>query len=349
MPSVGTIQYHLKNPTAYNYNLEVQRQLTRDMSAKAAYVGSSSYHLVHTVYSDVRPPSIINGALTFPATGPLINPNFAAITTEPSDGRANYNALQTTLTKRMSAGLLLSAAFTWSKAMSNTDQAVAASSQRTANSTLNPFNLAQDYGLSAYDERARFILNGSYQLPFDKLLTDSIFKKILGGWAISGIYTYGSGLPIDALDGFNNSGNGDTDNPDRPNLNSGFSPNPTAGVTAGCPGVAAGQKLRTAGLWYDPCAFSLSPAGTFGNLGRDTVTGPGTNEIDAGLVKDTAINERIKLQFRWELFNLLNHPVFAIPNLNLFSSSRTYSGSGGVITNTLIDNREMQFGLKLIF
>jgi hypothetical protein len=67
------------------------------------------------------------------------------------------------------------------------------------------------------------------------------------------------------------------------------------------------------------------------------------------LVKDTAISERIKLQFRWELFNLLNHPVFSVPNNSVFSSSRTYSGSGGQVTTTLIDNREMQFGLKLIF
>jgi hypothetical protein len=66
-------------------------------------------------------------------------------------------------------------------------------------------------------------------------------------------------------------------------------------------------------------------------------------------VKDTAINERIKLQFRWELFNLFNHPVFSMPNNNTFTSTRTLNGSAGQITNTLIDNREMQFGLKLIF
>src|SRR5262249_12665883 len=157
-------------------------------------------------------------------------------------------------------------------------------------------------------------------------------KKILDGWAINGIYTYGSGLPIDISDGFNNSTDGDSNNPDRPNLNPGFSQNPIHGVTAGCSGIPAGQKLRTADRWFDPCAFSMSPSGTFGNLGRDTVTGPGTNEVDFGLVKSTAITERMKLDFRWELFNLLNHAVFAIPNLNVFSSTRTYSGSAGVIT-----------------
>ena len=233
--------------------------------------------------------------------------------------------------------------------MSNTDQAVAQTSQRTASSTMNPFNLDQDYSLSAYHEPRRLSLNGNYQLPFARGANNSVVKKILGGWALNGIYTYGAGLPINMLDGFNNSTDGDSQLPDRPNLNPGFSQNPTSGVTAGCPGVPAGHKLHTPNLWYDPCAFSLSPTGTFGNLGRNTVMGPGTNQIDASLVKSTAINERMKLDFRFEVFNLLNHPVFAIPNLNLFTSATARNGSAGVISNTLIDNRDMQFGLKLIF
>jgi hypothetical protein len=266
----------------------------------------------------------------------------------PTDGSANYNALQTTLTKRLSRGLQLVASYTWSKAMSNTDQAVAQTSQRTASSTMNPFDLDRDYSLSAYHEPHRFTLNGIYQLPLAGGV-NGVVKKILGGWALNGIYTYGAGLPINMLDGFNNSTDGDSQIPDRPNLNPGFSNNPTSGVTAGCAGVPAGQKLHTPSLWYDPCAFSLSPSGTFGNLGRNTVMGPGTNQVDASLVKSTTITERMKLDFRFEVFNLLNHPVFAIPNLNVFTSSRTYSGSAGVISNTLIDNRDMQFGLKLIF
>jgi hypothetical protein len=349
LPAVGSIQNNLNNPTTYNYNFEIQRQLTKDLALQVAYVGSISYHMLRTVTVNTRTPTIINGLFTIPTTGPVLNPNFSTIGYEPSDGHANYNGLQSTLTQRFSSGLQFVAAFTWSKAMSDTDQAIAQTSQRTASTTMNPFNLAQDYALSGYDERVRFVLNGSYQLPLTRGVSNALAKRVLGGWAINGIYTYGSGLPIDMLDGFNNSGTGDSSIPDRPNLNPGFSLNPINGATAGCRGIPVGQKLHTPDRWFDPCAFSLSPAGTFGNLGRDTVTGPGTNEVDFGLTKSTSITERVKLDFRWEIFNLLNHPVFAIPNINIFSSNRTYSGSAGQITNTLIDNREMQFGLKLIF
>jgi hypothetical protein len=172
----------------------------------------------------------------------------------------------------------------------------------------------------------------------------------LGGWSLNGVYTYGSGLPFAVADGFNNSQNDGISTADRPNVNPGFSNNPINGTTAGCGGVIpAGQQLHTATMWFNPCAFSLSPLGTYGNDGRATITMPGLNNVDFAIIKNTALTERFKLDFRAEFFNLFNTAHFGLPALTLFSSSRTYLGNAGSVTTTVSDNREIQFGLKLTF
>jgi hypothetical protein len=145
--------------------------------------------------------------------------------------------------------------------------------------------------------------------------------------------------------GSSRSANGDRWSPDRPNLNPGFSSNPTSGVTAGCPGVAAGQKLGTPDLWYDPCAFSKPAAGTYGNLGRNTMTGPQLFNVDFSADKTFKLTEALDLQFRAELFNLLDEAHFYEPGFNVFS------GSAGSITKLISSpgGRLVQFGLKLVF
>jgi len=358
-PAVNTLQYHLNNPTTYNYNFEVQRQLTRTLNLRAAYVESISYHLLRLVYWDTRIPTIQpDGSKLFPSSGPLKNPNFGSISYLPSDGHSNYNGLQTSLQQTLWAGAQFQISYIWSKALSTSDQAIPGTSQTTPSSVLDPDDQRSDYARSVYDERQRIIFNGSYQLPFARALHGSVAKAILGGWSINGIYSYGSGHPITILDGFNNSLTGDTNNPDRPNLNPGFRGSLTEGVTAGCGPVdpitrqqliPAGQPLHTVARWFDPCAFSLSPAGTFGNLGRTTVIGPGTNDVDFTLARDISLSESKKLEFRWEMFNMLNHAQFYAPNQAIFNSGRNYNGSAGQITSTIGANRQMQLGLKLIF
>ena len=149
--------------------------------------------------------------------------------------------------------------------------------------------------------------------------------------------------------GSNVSANGDRWVADRPNLNPGFSPNPTSGVSAGCKvgskTIPAGTPLETASLWYDPCAFSRPAAGHYGNLGRNTITGPGYDDVDASLEKIFKPVERVNVQFRAEVFNLLGHANFYIPGFNVFS------GSAGVVTRltSYPGGREIQLGLKVLF
>jgi len=129
-------------------------------------------------------------------------------------------------------------------------------------------------------------------------------------------------------------------------------------VTVGCGGtptkplIPAGQPLHTPDRWFDPCAFALAPAGTYGNLGRDTVDGPGTVNVNFTVAKNMALTERMKLQFRAEFFNMLNHPQFKTPGNLIFNSNTTYLSTAGSIVSTTgegLGGRNIQFGLKLTF
>ena len=167
----------------------------------------------------------------------------------------------------------------------------------------------------------------------------------MGGWTANGIGTFRTGEPMTGLDGSNVSLNGDRWAPDRPNLNPGFSSDPTSGVSAGCGKIAKGTPLQTPTLWYDPSAFSRPAPGTYGNLGRETITGPGFSDIDASIAKLFKPSERINLQFRAEFFNILNHANFFLPGRNVFA------GSAGTITKLVSSpgGRLTQLGLKVIF
>jgi hypothetical protein len=218
-----------------------------------------------------------------------------------------------------------------------------------------PTNPMADYGLSVYNQKQTFTFNGLYNLPFADGLQNRTMKAIVGGWALNGIWFYGSGIPLNVGDGFNVSGNGDAQFPDRPTVAPGFSNNPVNGTSAGCAGVV-GFAQQTPNQWFNPCAFTLNAAGTLdpaGTVGRDTVIGPGTDQINIGLSRTFSIKERMKLQFRAEAFNLLNHPQFGVPSLQLFTSNRAYSPTGGEITLTQggggLGGRNIQFGMKMTF
>ena len=154
-----------------------------------------------------------------------------------------------------------------------------------------------------------------------------------GGWQLNGIATLLSGFPFTPTLGQNRSGDGNTRNPDRPSVNPSF----TGPVVQGKPTQ-----------WFNPNAFVLPPAGNYGSLGRGVFQGPGLSEGDLSAFKNTVITERALLQFRAEVFNVLNRANFGTPNAVVFSGA-SYSPSAGLITLTATTSRQIQFGLKLIF
>jgi hypothetical protein len=158
-------------------------------------------------------------------------------------------------------------------------------------------------------------------------------SKLISSWQLNGIVTLLTGFPFTPQVGSNRSGDGDTRNPDRPSVNPAF----TGPVQLGSPNQ-----------WFNPDAFTLPTPGTYGNLGRETLTGPTLAEMDISLFKNTAVTDRLNLQFRAEFFNLLNHANFGTPNAIVFAGG-AISPTAGLITATATTSRQIQFGLKLLF
>jgi len=162
-------------------------------------------------------------------------------------------------------------------------------------------------------------------------------NHLIGGWQWNGIFNAQSGFPFTPLIGFNNTGSGDGATVDIPNLN----PNFKGKVISG-----------TVDRWFDPRAFTVPAAGTYGNAGRSSFIGPGLFNVDTSLFKRIPIREGMNLQFRAEAFNVFNRANFAYPNGIVFQgnpSNYSYSDSAGQITNTATPSRQIQFALKLLF
>jgi hypothetical protein len=197
-----------------------------------------------------------------------------------------------------------------------------------------------DWGLSTYDVRNSAVINATYEPPVGhgKAFAGSatgVLDKLVSGWSVSGIGTFQSGFPFTPQLGFNPSNDGNTRNPVRPSWNQAFQ----GPVITGNPNQ-----------WFNANAFVLPQAGTYGNVGRDTLTGPGIADVDFSALKSTPLSERVTLQFRAEFFNILNHANFNTPNTVAFTSGTSgISPTAGVITSTSTTSRQIQFGLKLIW
>lgn len=346
------IQSDAKTPTVQEWNFTVEQQLTPNTGLRLAYVGSHGIHGLLSVDPNSVPARIC-AAATCQAVGSVVPqgaqyiPGPVTVRPNPSlgpgffwytEGNSAYNALEVDLTKRLGHGLQFRTNYTFSKNLDMNSGLTGAQSSNQAQMILDRNNPRRDWGPSALNVTNQFSLSASYELPFGKgkpLLANAggLVDKLAGGWQLNGITTLLSGFPFTPQIGSNRSGDGDIRNPDRPNLN----PNFTGPVVLGNPNQ-----------WFNPAAFSLPAAGTYGDLGRGTYEGPGLAEVDLSLLKTTAITERINLQFRMEVFNVLNRSNYGTPNPIVFSGTAP-SSSAGLITTAATLPRQIQFGLKLIF
>jgi len=339
-----------------SWDFTVEHELTRNMALRVAYVGSRAYHEIISVDSNAIHAQIcstpngctsggvgstrgivLQGAEYIPV-GTRPNPYLANGAFWNSEGNASYNALQVEVTRRWRQGLQFRGNYTWSKNLDRGATITGSLGANQAQQVMNPYDPRRDWGPSALNTKHQGSVSFSYELPIGQgkpWLTGvtGVAEKLASGWQLNGIVTLLSGFPSTPQVGSNRSGNGDARNPDRPSANPSF----TGSVNIGSPN-----------RWFNPNAFVLPTAGTYGNVGNGVITGPGLRELDFSLFKNTRISERVELQFRSEFFNVLNHTNFSYPNPIIFLGTGT-NPSAGVITSTATTSRQIQFGVKIIF
>ena len=345
-------------PTLLQWSLTVQRELMHDLMLEVSYVGSESYHTATLSDRNVAPPQICSntggclsggtlaakqavivpaGTLYEPSTpGLRPNPDVGATQTWFFNGTSSYQAGNVSLNKRASHGLTFKGNYTFAKLLDVNSGGSGTAIMNEPPTVLNPYDIRMGRGLAAFSIKHQFNANFIYQLPFGKgqrFATSGFADKVLGGWLWNGSFNAESGFPFTPTVGTNISGTGDSQNPDVPNLN----PNFRGPVVTG-----------NVHQWFNPNAFLLPTAGTFGNAGRGVYRGPVLADLDTSLIRNMHLTERLSMQFRAEVFNILNRANFGLPNTITFSGSN-YSPSAGVITVTSTTSRQLQFALKVIF
>ena len=323
--SALAIQRDLRTGYMQHWNFNVERQLGSRSVVEVAYVGSKGTKLLTARDINQPQPSVLPPGLPFV---PRPDPRFDDIDLLESRANSIYHALQARFQQRLTRGFSALASYTWSKSIDDASNFF--TSAGDPNFPQDSFNLAAERGLSNFDVRHRFSLSYSYALPF-KHSGDGVVAHLVNGWETFGIVSLQSGRPFTAalLSEIDNSGTG------RSILGFGFNDRPN---------IVGNPELSnpTTAQWFNTAAFAFPPQGTFGNAGRNILEGPGFQNVNMSLLKNTHLNERVNLQFRAEAFNLFNHPNFNLPDN--FLGSPTF----GRITSAR-DPRHIQFGLKLLF
>ena len=306
-----------------NWNVNVQQQIGQNYMLEIAYAGARGRQYLLKGNPNEAPATVgvTNSNVLRPYA--TISPALRDVGQVQSEGILNYHGLLTKFQRRFANGISLLASYTFAKAMdynSDNDGLV---------TVLNVYDIAgYNYAPASYDITHTLSLSGMYELPWAK-------SKWYGGWQVSGIYYYRTGLPIDIRQ---NTGLLSTGTGNRPN-------------TIGDPALSD----PTVDKWYDPAAFQVTTdnTGTWGDTGRDTVRGPGQSNLDMSLIKYTHLGGRAILELRCEAFNLLNHPQFSNPANNNIGNAAVAQ------ITTMLSNpscalcgtteRNIQFAAKITF
>jgi hypothetical protein len=296
-----------------------------------------------------------------PATGE----KWGHIAYRTADGNSSYNSLQVQMVKQMTHGVQFQSSYTWSKSLDEVQNQLASDQTFTeAPGPTNAFNLRTDRGPSVFNSQNNWHFNLIYHVPSP--IHEGFAGTMLGGWWVAAIETLQSGYPFTACLSNNQSGSkiiqgAGSPCADRPNLvpgrslssiTSGTSTGCTAGVNGAALTVAKGTPLGTPNLWFDPCAFTVQPAGFLGTEGRNILNGPAFADTDFTVAKDTKLKflgESGNLEFRVEMFNLLNHANFQFGNNGGGAALEIDTPSAGQLLDTADTSRQIQLALKLLF
>ncbi len=301
-------------PAMHTYSLGIQHKISKDTMIDVAYVGSSAWHLYRGVnLNQLREGTLLrNPGVNREALRPYRG--FADITHLITASNSNYNSLQVMVRRQVTGGGLLNASYTWSKAITD--------ASGFSEMPMDSYDFKRDRGLAFFDRRHVLVISYVYPLPFWRS-QQRWYQKIFGRWELSGITTIASGRPLNI-----------TITQDRARTGSGGQRPDVVGDWR----QGGGTRYR----WFNTEAFALSADGTFGNLGRNVVIGPGTNNWDVSLQKEFRLGERGLAEFRAEFYNAPNH-------FSYFGVNTTFGTAPFGQVTSASDPRILQLALRVEF
>jgi hypothetical protein len=310
----ATVDPRFQNASMRSWNVNGQRQFARDVAVTLAYAGSHGSNL--RLSRDINQP--VGGVRPFAAlaaSSPILpGTPLGTIIQVESSGFSNYRAFWVAITKRLSRGLQFDSSYTWSKSLDTN------SLNSSGFAVQDSYDIANQYGLSDFDARHRFVLSGSYALPF----TGHVLTR---GWQIAAVVQAQSGNPVNIVTS-NSRVNG------MPNT---VRPDVTGPI----------RIIGSVDRWFDPSVFVA--ADHFGNLGRNVVIGPGFSNTDVSLIKTARLAASLGAEFRVDIFDVFNRPNFGPPG-NIVGSP-----TFGKITRTRLptgeagSSRQIQVAARLYF
>lgn len=335
--SVVYNKYHTPVPKIYQWNLAIQHELGTNMVAEVAYVASHASNLSFPVDINQVPESQL-GPNDSPSALPY--PIYQSITGDTYNAISNYNSLQLSLEKRFASGLSFEFNHTWAHFLDDQDSSAygGAAGTQTVQRSYNP---SASYGSSNFDVRNAFKGRVVYELPFGKekpfLNKSRVLDAVVGGWQTSGTLVLSSGSPFTpVISGSNNSFSQAGD----------WYPNQIGNPI---------PRHQTIDQWFDPSAFTLPEPGTFGNMRRNSLYGPGIKLVNLSAGKKFVLHEGIELSIRADATNAFNHASFGLPNLGLVSGgdgstdANPFFGSPTNITSLTVNGRTMQLNARISF
>lgn len=360
-----------KTPYSIQWNFTVQHELFANTLVTVGYVGSRGVNL--GVSDDANQPiaslnpatgletfGVLNKATNSVVANARANPAFSAITEVFSAGNSSYASLPISVTHRFSSNWQLQTSYAWSKCIDESSGIY--STEEGSNSYYDPLDESKDRGLCAYNRSQIFLVSGIYRVPYRK---KGFIGQVVNDWQAAGIFNHQTGVPTSVGSIANRAFTG-----------------PAASSASSRPDAIAGCKVLTGvspiqavnGIpWINSACFSPAPLGTYGDAGRDTIVAPSNLDLDNSLQKSWTLRKRFILQFRAEVFNILNHPSFGSPNTTPFNSAITaavnplasggckitasnlascgvaVNASAGRITSTTSSPRQIQLALRITF
>lgn len=404
--TLSTLDYYSKQPTMYEYNVSLQRQLPGQVGLTVSFVGSRGVHLwsvqegnpavpdqmldaqnplcgttmapPNCTPSGIAPRSNTPGGLTWsnpncfvpspnppafinpndPASNPnvcRINPYYGDYTLNTTHGNSWYNSLQIEIQKRLSHGLEFQSSYTFSRLVDTGQGQIPSGADATANDSTNPFDPKFDKGPSEYDVTHQWTMNLIYYLPNGRKASGFV-SKLANGWWAGNIVVARTGFPFSPnapggtiSNSFNTYGGNDRVDIVTPaNLNAALAFDPNA--------VVYNSKTVTTGKvdeWFNPHMFTPQPFGQLGDVTRGFLRGPGSVTWNLSVAKDTKLGflgEAGRLTFRADIFNVLNHPIFNLPNSQIVGFAPVPNPTAGIIRSTPENNqREIQLSFRMEF